>query len=267
MDRVSLAEQSASLMESFGLAGGEVISLVGAGGKTTLMYALAKEMARDGRLAVTTTTTKILAPSAEESDLLFLDEEENLLYRVAACRGHRRVVTAVRRSLGSGKLEGVSSEFVDQLSLLGGFSGIIVEADGAARCSLKAPNATEPVIPESTTVVIAVSGMEKLGCPLDYDHVFRAEIAADLLGIPLGSVMGPEEIAKLITHPRGIAKGTPSHARIVPLLNQVDLDGDLRGARLTAQAILSAGHPQIDRVVVGEARKGKFLVLELAAIS
>ncbi|MDP2660495.1 MAG: selenium cofactor biosynthesis protein YqeC [Dehalococcoidia bacterium] len=267
MDRVSLAERSASLMEAFGLTGGEVISLVGAGGKTTLMYALAKEMPRDGRLAVTTTTTKILPPSEGESDLLLLDQEENLLYRVAECRGHHRSVTAAQRSLDSGKLEGVSPEFVDRLALLGGFSGIIVEADGAARCSLKAPNATEPVIPESTTVVIAVAGMEEFGCPLDYDHVFRAEIAADLLGVPLGSVMGAEEIAKLITHSRGIAKGTPSHARIVPLLNQVDLDGDLSDARMTAQAVLAAGHAQIDRVVVGEVRRGKFLVLELAAIS
>ncbi len=265
MDRVRLAERSASLMEAFGLAGGEVISLVGAGGKTTLMYALAREMARDGLLAVTTTTTKILPPSEAESDLLLLDQEDNLLYRAAACRGHQRAVTVARRSLDSGKLEGVSPEFVDRLSTLGGFSGIIVEADGAARCSLKAPNATEPVIPDSTTVVVAVAGMAELGCPLDYDHVFRAEIAAELLGVPLGAVMGPEEIAKLITHARGIAKGTPPHARIVPLLNQVDLDGDLSGARMTAQAVLAAGHTQIDRVVVGEARKGRFLILELVA--
>ncbi len=256
-------ERLVSPMEAFGLTGGEVISLVGAGGKTTLMYALAREMAQGGRLAVTTTTTKILPPSGEESEVLLLDQEEELLDQVSGCRGRYRVITVARRSLDSGKLEGVRPEFVDRLAAMDDLSGIIVEGDGAARCSLKAPNATEPVIPATTELVIAVVGMQTLGCPLDYDHVFRAEIAAGLLGVPLGSKIGPSEIAGLITHPRGIAKGTPENARIVAFLNQVDLDGDLSKARETAQAILSAGHSQIQRVVIGEARKLSLLEVEL----
>ncbi|MDP2727531.1 MAG: selenium cofactor biosynthesis protein YqeC [Dehalococcoidia bacterium] len=244
---------------------GEVISLVGAGGKTTLMYALAKELAHKGGLAITTTTTKILPPSKEESEALLLDQEEALLEKAAHNRDHYQVITMAHRSLDSGKLEGISPRLVDRLASVDGLAGVIVEADGSARRSLKAPNATEPIIPDSTNLVIAVAGMETLGCPLDDAHVFRAAIAAELLGLPLGTRVGAEEIARLITHPRGIAKGTPPGARIVPFLNQVDLTGDLREARATARAILAAGNPQMQRVVVGEARKGMLLVMEMTS--
>lgn len=257
-----LQERLAGPRLAFGLMKGEVVSLVGAGGKTTLMYSLARELAREGRLAVTTTTTKILPPSDEESEALFLDEEEALLEKAAHSRGRHRVITLAHRSLDSGKLEGVSPSLADRLALVEGLSGIIVEADGSARRSLKAPNATEPVIPASTTLVIAVVGMGSLGCPLEETYVFRASIAAELLGLPLGARVGAEEVARLITHPRGIAKGTPPGARILPFLNQVDLKGDLSGARAVARAILAAGHPQIQRVVVGEAREESLLVME-----
>ena len=262
-DFTNVVERLTGPLEAFGLTYGEVIALVGAGGKTTLMFRLAKELAREGGLAVTGTTTKILAPSPEESEILLLDMEEALLEKVAQSRGRHRVITVARRSLDSGKLEGITPALVDRLAQLDGLSGVIVEADGSARRSLKAPNGTEPVIPESTTLVIAVAGMDSLGCPLDDQHVFRAAIAADLLGLPLGARVGPKEVAGLVTHPQGIAKGTPAGARVVPFLNQVDLEGDLGPARATARSILAAGHPQIQRVVVGEARKDRLLVIEV----
>lgn len=260
-DQIALHERTAGLVEAFGLAMGEVVSLVGAGGKTTLMYTLARELAKGGRLTVTTTTTKVQPPSTEESEAVWLDGEEVLLQKAAQNRGRCGVVTLARRKLDSGKLEGVSPELVDRLASLAGLSGIIVEADGSARRPLKAPNATEPVIPASTRLVIAVVGMQALGSVLDDTHVFRASIAAEILGAPMGSRIGADEIARLITHPRGIAKGTPSKAWIVPFLNQVDLGGDLTEARSVATAVLAARHPQVLRVVVGEARQREFLII------
>ena len=51
-----------SLKQAFNISPKEVISLVGAGGKTTLMFALARELASDKGCVITTTTTKILEP-------------------------------------------------------------------------------------------------------------------------------------------------------------------------------------------------------------
>ena len=59
------------LVGAFGIEAGEIISLVGAGGKTTLMYNLAKELTRQHSYAITTTTTKIWPPSPAESPYIF----------------------------------------------------------------------------------------------------------------------------------------------------------------------------------------------------
>ncbi|MCK7504559.1 MAG: hypothetical protein MZV70_11045 [Desulfobacterales bacterium] len=45
------------------LHGGGVVSLVGAGGKTSLMYRLARELAGTGQAVLTTTTTRIYPPA------------------------------------------------------------------------------------------------------------------------------------------------------------------------------------------------------------
>ena len=59
-----------SLIEALALGSRELISLVGAGGKTTLMFALAEELRILNRRVVTTTTTKIVPPAPEESPRL-----------------------------------------------------------------------------------------------------------------------------------------------------------------------------------------------------
>ncbi|MCJ7654933.1 MAG: putative selenium-dependent hydroxylase accessory protein YqeC, partial [Dehalococcoidia bacterium] len=56
--------------EALDIRPGEVISLVGGGGKTTLMFALARELALGSGCVITTTTTKILEPSPSETPLL-----------------------------------------------------------------------------------------------------------------------------------------------------------------------------------------------------
>ena len=48
-----------SLRHSLNLNGGGVISIVGAGGKTALMFRMARELAGGGDRVLTTTTTKI----------------------------------------------------------------------------------------------------------------------------------------------------------------------------------------------------------------
>ena len=152
------------------------------------------------------------------------------------------------------KLDGISPELITGLIQLESIYCIIVEADGAAHRSLKAPNATEPVIPDSTSIVIPVVGIDALGHPLNEDTVFRAEIAANLLGIPQNERITPDIVARLLTNREGIIKGSPEKARIVPFINKVDLDRDLSPAREIAHSILSLNHPQIKRIILSQAQ-------------
>jgi len=243
------------LKEALDIRPGEVVSLVGGGGKTTLMFALARELASGGDCVVTTTTTKILEPSPSETPLLLLETDEGELMRLLLDNlDKHRHITLASEKLASGKLNGISPEFVVKLAGLSQVSFIVVEADGAAHRSLKAPNPTEPVIPFNTSLVIPVVGIDAVGCRLTEKDVFRPEIVSNLLGLPLGEVISPDAIAFLVTHHQGIIKGSPERARIVPFINKMDLDKGLSKGRELADKILAMRHPQIERVVLGQAQ-------------
>lgn len=255
---------SMKFKDAFGIKSGEVISLVGGGGKTTLMFALARELAAGNKLVITTTTTKILEPSSTETPLLLLERDEDRMVKLLLqYLADYRHITLAGDKLPSGKLLGISSALVAKLVELKPVSYIIIEADGAAQKSLKAPNLIEPVIPNKTSLVVPVVGIDAVGRPLTAENVFRSEIASQLLGLPLGEAISAEAVARLITHHHGIIKGSPAKARIVPFINKVAMPGDLTRAKDLANQILINRHPQIERVILGQAQLPK-LIMEVS---
>ena len=248
-----MSEAPSLLSESLGLGKREVISLVGAGGKTTLMFRLAKELVLKGKQVVTTTTTRILEPFAEQSPCLFVDLEDEKIRRflrkhLSSCRH----ITVAQERLGAGKLKGISSGFVQELSRLEEIDFLIVEADGAAGHPVKAPREGEPVIPSNTTLTVALSGVDGLGLELREENVFRSERVSQLTGLSQGSRMTEEAMAVLITHADGIFKGAPDSSRIVVFLNKVDVLNGLEKAERIAGRILDQGHRRIERIILGQ---------------
>ena len=242
------------LKEALDVKPGEVISLVGGGGKTTVMFALAHELASDGSFIITTTTTKIREPSSSDTQLLLVekDDEKMLKLLLENMADYKHITLARDKTFG--KLDGINPGLMARLADLNHTGHIIVEADGAARRSLKAPNQTEPIIPANTSLVIPVVGTNILGCRLTEETVFRSEIASRLLGMTIGEIISAEAVAFLITHPQGIIKGAMEQARIVPLLNKTDLDNGLKKGREIAREILKVGHPRINRIILGQAQ-------------
>jgi len=242
-----------SLKEAFDIQHGEVISLVGAGGKTTLMAALAKELAQNGASVITTTTTKIFDWQAPGEELIMeADEDRMLELTVQALQKHRHITLASGSLPQVKKLDGISLQIIARLAKLEQVDYIFVEADGAARKPLKAPNATEPVIPGNTSLVIAVVGIDALNKKLNRENVFRPEIISKLTGLAMEEVVTADAIAALIVHDEGITKGSPKSARIIPLINKVDTQEDKASAEGLAQKILEAGQSRIRRVVLGQ---------------
>ena len=132
-----------------------------------------------------------------------------------------------------------------------GVSAIVNEADGAAGRPLKAPREGEPVIPDNTTLLVPVMGIDGMGRPLDEETVFRSAIASRLLNLPIGSTVTEEVIARLM---RELIKSGPAGARVVPLINKVDIPGGREKAERLARHLLSLDPPRIRRVVLGQLR-------------
>ncbi len=242
------------LRDALELCRHRIICLVGAGGKTTLMFAIAGELAALGNHVITSTTTKILEPSSRETPLLLVRKESGDILKGIPVVIHRYGhFTLAESRLPGKKLKGVIPELIDELGSLDTVDHIIVEADGAARLPLKAPGEHEPVIPLKTSLVVVVVGIDGIGVELSEDNVFRPHIFSELTGLPLGGKVTIEAIAELIVHGRGMAKGTPPHATIIPFLNKVDIPDGLKRGRALARRILEKGHPGINKVALGHA--------------
>jgi len=248
-------ERVSVLTDALGLKKGEVISLTGAGGKTTLMFRLAKELFLAGKKVVTTTTTKILEPASGETISLFINlDEKELKQFVHEHLDEYKHITIARERLESRKLNGVSSDLVNDLWRSNKIDYIIVETDGAAGRPVKAPRKGEPVIPSSTTLVVAILGVDGVERELSEENVFQAERVSRMTGIPVGGKLTDEAMAVLVTHPEGIFKGAPTSSRVVAFFNKVDIPNGVIKAKRIAQKIIQRKHPQIERVVLGQLR-------------
>jgi molybdenum cofactor cytidylyltransferase len=241
-----------SLAEAFRVTPGEVVALVGGGGKTSAMFRLASELTGGGRVVVTT-TTHIYPPQPDECPTVVLAPSlDRLLEEAARAFATSRMITVSRGLNPDGRLSGIDPDWIVPLQQALGHPTILVEADGSKGRPLKAPAAHEPVIPASATLVIPVVGLSVIGSLLHVDSVHRPEIVAALAGAKLGDTVSPELVAAVLSHIEGGRRGAPPGARIVPLLNQADDESRLDHGRNVARHLIARG---VSRVVIGVARQ------------
>ncbi|MEX1298553.1 MAG: selenium cofactor biosynthesis protein YqeC [Desulfotignum sp.] len=179
-----------SICDSLGLsAGSGVISLIGAGGKTSLMFGLARELAAAGHRVLTTTTTHLFLPSKHQSPVTLVTETlSDFLARAGAALKNQCHVSAGTRHLpDTGKLKGFAAATIDEMWHAGLFDWIIVEADGARQLPIKASDTHEPVIPSTTTAIVHVTGLDAFNTPADDTHVHRSAIFCANTGLAPGS--------------------------------------------------------------------------------
>lgn len=245
------------LVQALGIGQARLISLCGAGGKTTLMFSLAREFVAAGERVLVTTTTKIARDEAEGWPSFTAASAEQVLRnarRLLAESGKKRAgaVIAYSEVAADGyRLIGFAPELVDELAQAGEFDRILVEADGSARKPLKAPAAHEPVIPSATQAAIIVAGMNGLGLPLCEDSVFRANIWSRLSGLALGAPVDAESLARVVIHPDGFARGGPAKAHTTLFLNQADTPERGADATRVAEFLAMAPTNTVERVVIG----------------
>lgn len=239
-----------TLLDCLGIdARTRIIALVGAGGKTSLLYALAREMTALRGSVVTTTTTKIFPPLPDESPcLVLLDQDPHLSSLSASLTKFAHVTVADRVDTKTGKLTGVTDDVVEICAHKAQW--VVVEADGAARHPVKAPAPWEPVLPSGTDLLICLIGLNCLGKPVGEDWVFRVPEFCSVTGLAEGEEITPEDLARLVVHPKGGMKGVASSTRVIPFLNKMDRV-PVALAEKTARALLSASEGRIRRVVVG----------------
>jgi probable selenium-dependent hydroxylase accessory protein YqeC len=257
-----LEKAEKDLFSALAIGQREHVALVGGGGKTTLMFALAGEILHAGQKVITTTTTKIRRQEATQApcEVSALSDPawHQKVKQGLKIYGH---VFVARRPLDSGKVEGISPELADTLYLCPVVDHLILEADGASGKPVKAPAKHEPVVPFSATLVVAMVGLEALEKPFDERIVFRTKLFEKLTGLHRGETITRECLVKIFESPEGLYKGAPVSARRIAFLNKADLLPDDQIARDLGDRILRSQASSVDRVVIGSITKKEYLLI------
>jgi probable selenium-dependent hydroxylase accessory protein YqeC len=172
------------LCEFFDIRPG-VTALIGGGGKTSTMYALAEELREMGSVIVCT-STHILRP-------------ERLPYRVRIEAPLKRGEVVSTGTPDGRKLTAPAQSF-ETLCALADY--VLVEADGSRQLPLKAHASHEPVIPSETTAVLVVIGIDGLGKPIK-NVAHRPELFAGICGASVDDIVTEEMVHTVLsTYPR-----------------------------------------------------------------
>lgn len=211
---------------------GRFIAVIGSGGKTTLLRALAQRL--PGTVVLTTSTHMYPFPGMPMVDAGGVGTPENrrrVTGELRAALADSRVVCLGKR-LSSGKLSG-PSEVVPFGALLSLADYVVVEADGSAGRPLKAHRPSEPVIPACATMTVGVVGASGLGMP-----VSRAchcpDLFCALAGCGPDAPVRPEHVAAVVNR-EALADCW--------LVNQVDALPDPDQARALCELINTDAFP------------------------
>ena len=163
-----------------------IISVVGSGGKTTLIKQLSSRYRSEGKTVLVTTTTHMFI----EEDTLLTDDTEKII-------GVLQETGYAMAGIPEGeKIKALSRETFDTVCACADV--VLVEADGSKRQPLKYPNASEPVIPENTDEILVVCGLNAIGQKAK-DVCHRLELVKACLGIEEDTVISAEHVQKLVT--------------------------------------------------------------------
>lgn len=254
-----------SFMDFFDLTGlteteKAMVSFVGAGGKTSAMFRMSKELKKRGLRVLVTTTTAIFYPDSELYDNIILENDLNS-GRITDHSIQSSSVTVIgKHKTEDGKLKGIDPEYLNMLFGKEVFDYILVEADGSKQRPIKAPSEHEPVIPSKTTLVIGIVGFDSYNKPLSPEWVHRPELLAALSGRGIGEQINAEVFIKLCSCENGLFKGSPLHAGKLVLLNKVRMPNEFISAEDIGRKILGS-NSEIQRVIIGSIQEGTHLTV------
>lgn len=177
-----------------------MISFVGAGGKTTLLYTLAEELAGLHYRVIVTTTTHMRKPVNHYCEW---EEVRNV---------NPGEVLTVGVSCGSGKIKGMENVPYEMLFQYADF--VLVEADGSRGMPLKVPAGHEPVLLSGTDVVVGVLGYQSIGKSIS-ETAHRMEDVAGFLKKNENDTVTAEDLEQISFSEKGLKKGVSVPFRVI----------------------------------------------------
>ncbi len=231
-----------NLRKALRLDSPKTVAFVGAGGKTTGIFRLAKELPCP---VIVTTTTHMGVWQVHQGDrwIVGFPKAEQLKQMASGVT----VITGAPDE--NDRVSGLSNDQIEALHdiVTQNNWSMLIEADGARQLPLKAPGENEPVIHKWVDVVVVVAGMSSLGQPCDNAHIHHPDHFCHVTGLGYGERVGEEHLLLMLQSKMGGLKNIPSTARRIVLLNQINNADRASAAARIAEKLL----PTYNAILVG----------------
>lgn len=231
-----------SLAHALRISAPSSIAFIGAGGKTTTIFKLARELSQP---VIVTATTHLGSWQAEFADKHIITETPAAIEKLE--HGLKGVILITGKKDGN-RINPVNDDLLNWLNQFCGYHSIplLMEADGSRQKPLKGWADHEPPIPNFIDVVVQVVGMSGLGKSLTEEFVHRPDTFSRLSDLQTGEIVTSEAVIKVLSHPENGMRNAPASARKILLLNQADEAETQAVARSMIPALL----PSYDAVVI-----------------
>lgn len=209
-----------------------IISFVGGGGKTSLIYELGEELSRVGKKVIVTTTTRMFIPeknvvlSGKREDIIRLLQSENMITvgmvdyekKVKVQSNEFKVENAAdNMERNKKKIMGLPKRMTEALIYLADY--VLVEADGSRRLPLKMPAEHEPVILNGSNMVVGVCGIDAIGKTIK-ETCHRPNLVSEFLEAGEEHIINESDIAKILLSHKGQRKNVNCDYKVI--INKVD---------------------------------------------
>ncbi|UMZ74814.1 selenium cofactor biosynthesis protein YqeC [Natranaerofaba carboxydovora] len=233
-----------------------VISVVGGGGKTSFILRLAGELTMEERVIITTTTQMEHLCPKKVDKYIISDDLKQVKKELKTINPDDKTIFLASKKIAGNKVEGVPTKWIKELKEFvkteGLVESMIVEADGAKRKPLKGGFLeNEPVIPGGTDVVVMMTGIDAVDKKLTEEHVHRAELAAKITGLKIGSVLKENYFRKIIEYTSLRASKMSFDARVILFINKVDTEKELNKALPIVSKLAKSDKIKFDRIILG----------------
>lgn len=206
-----------TLAQALRLSTSHCVAFVGAGGKTTAMFQLARELPPP---VIITSTTHLGAWQIPLADQHVIASSLNDISHIKF-----EGVMLITGPVGADdRTESIDQELLKGLHTKATESGLplLIEADGARQRSLKAPKDHEPPIPKFVNDVVVIAGLSAIGKPLSEEVVYFSDSFSKLSGIQINETITPGAVVGVLCHQQGGLKNITSGIRRTVILNQSD---------------------------------------------
>lgn len=244
-----------NLIDTFKINNKDIITIIGAGGKTSLMFSASSLLRNDYKVLVTTTTHIYIPDNNLYDKIIMLTHFENENYNNILQNNKNGVYVIGSHIVNNSKIKGLTFDMLDKITPY--FDVVIIEGDGSKEKSLKGWNDNEPVIYPKTTKTIGIVDISSIGIDINEENIHRVDKFLDIINDYSNNKVNIEHLEKLILNKNGLFKFYKGEK--ILFINKVEDINKRKNALNIIKDIKNENQSYIDKFVYGSIFNNEFI--------